>query len=308
MSINADRPSGASLLYFPKAMRKLVGMTFLGASFLCAQSPDISGVWKADLEKSKIAGPPIKDYTAIIEQKEAVFNRRTGERAIEITETAAVTGEHGQFRSVLAFFETDKPVMRPYEGIPTRLTSEAQSNTITVNGQVAGWPSTFKRVYDLANDGRTLTVTMSASDRGKERNSTYVLLKQSDSAGEPLRKTEETAGEHFKNVKSELKTVPKSEFIDQMRYISWSLGKNCEFCHVRDHFDSDDKKEKKTARKMIDMSVSIDRDHFEGHPDVRCFTCHQQQPHPLSYPLFPDQVAQQQAAQNASGAPSSTAK
>jgi hypothetical protein len=54
--------------------------------------------------------------------------------------------------------------------------------------------------------------------------------------------------------------------------------------------------------------VSIDRDHFEGHPDVRCFTCHQQQPHPLSYPLFPDQVAQQQAAQNASGAPSSTAK
>jgi hypothetical protein len=277
-------------------MRIFIGIAVLTASVLCAQSPDISGVWKADLQKSKIAGPPIKDYVAIIEQKEAVFNRRTGEKAPEIIETAAMTGEHGQFRSVLTFFDYNKPAVRPYEGIPTRLTGSASGNTITVTGEVAGRPSTFKRVYELSNDGHTLTISMSGTNNGKEYQSTYVLTKQPYSAGEALRQPEQTAEQHFKNVKTALKTLPESEFIDQMRYISWSLGKDCEFCHVRGHFDSDDKKEKKTARKMIDMAAAIDRDNFEGHPEVRCFTCHQQHAHPLSYPLFPDQLAAQQTA------------
>jgi hypothetical protein len=277
-------------------MRILIGLAVITASVLCAQSPAISGVWKADLQKSKIAGPPIKDYVAIIEQKEAVFNRRTGEKAPEVVETAAVTGEHGSHRSVLMFFDNAKPAVRLYEGIPTRLTGVASGSTITVTGEVAGRPSTFKRVYELSSDGRVLTISMSGTNNGKGYQNTYVLLKQPDSAGEPLRRPEETAEQHFKNVKSPLKTLPESEFIDQMRYISWSLGKDCEFCHVRGHFDSDDKKEKKTARKMIEMATAIDRDNFEGHPEVRCFTCHQQHPHPLSYPLFPDQIAQQQAA------------
>lgn len=277
-------------------MRILFALAVLSASVVCAQSPNISGVWKADLQKSKIAGPPIKEYIAIIEQKEEVFNRRTGEKAPEVIETAQITGEHGQFRSVLTFFDYNKPTVRPYEGIPTRLTGASSGNTITVTGEVAGRPNTFKRSYDLSSDGQTLTVSMSGTNNGKEYQSTYVLTKEPDSAGEPLRHPEQTAEQHFKNVKTALKTLPESEFIDQMRYISWSLGKDCEFCHVRGHFDSDDKKEKQTARKMIDMAAAIDRDNFEGHPEVRCFTCHQQRPHPLSYPLFPDQIAAEQKA------------
>lgn len=140
---------------------------------------------------------------------------------------------------------------------------------------------------------------MVSSDNGKERQSTYVLSKQPDSAGELLRKPEETAEQHFKNVKTGLKTLPQSQFIDQMRYIAWSLDKNCEFCHVRTDFSLDDKKEKKTARKMIDMAITIDKDNFEGHPVVRCFTCHEKHAHPLSYPLFPDQIAEQKARENA---------
>ena len=277
-------------------MVKIIGLALIGVSFLSAQSPDISGVWKADLGKSKIAGPPIKDYIAIIEQKPEVLNRRTGEKALAITETAAVTGEHGQFRSAFTFFESEKPVVRPYNGIPTRLTATAEGKTITVNGEVAGRPSSFKRTYELSSDGQVLTVDVVSTNEGKEHNSTYVLMKQPDSAGAPLRAPEKTAEQGFKNVKTSLKTLPESQFIDQMRYMAWSLGKDCEFCHVRGHFDSDDKKEKKTARKMIEMAAAIDQNHFEGHPEVRCFTCHQQHPHPLSYPQFPDQIKQEQTA------------
>jgi hypothetical protein len=280
-------------------MVKTLGLAILSASLLGAQSPDLSGLWKSDLQKSKIAGPPIKEYLLSVEQKEGMFNRRTGEKAPQITETSETIGEHGEHRSELTFFINGKPTVRPFEGVPAELTGSVEGDTILLNGAMAGEPSTFKRTYELSSDGRTLTINMVSTDNGKERQSRYVLSKQPESAAELFRKPEETAEQHFKNVKTGLKTLPQSQFIDQMRYIAWSLDKNCEFCHVRTDFSLDDKKEKKTARKMIDMAIAIDRDNFEGHPAVRCFTCHQKHAHPLSYPLFPDQIAEQKAMENA---------
>ncbi|MBV8570077.1 MAG: photosynthetic reaction center cytochrome c subunit, partial [Acidobacteriaceae bacterium] len=137
----------------------------------------------------------------------------------------------------------------------------------------------------------------------------YVLLKQPDAAGEPLRQLQQAAGEHFKNVKTDaLKSLPTSEFIDTMRYISWSLGKDCEFCHVEHHFDSDEKKEKKTARKMIEMTAAIDQNHFEGHPEVRCFTCHSGNAHPRAFPAFPDQTAESHPESGSPLPPAASAK
>jgi hypothetical protein len=156
----------------------------------------------------------------------------------------------------------------------------------------------MERTYTLSEDGQALTIDSVTTIDGREQKSTVILSKQPESAAEPLRRPEEIAEAHFKNVKTSLKTLPVSEFIDQMRYFAWSLGKNCEFCHVRNQFDSDDKKEKRTARDMISMVTAIDQDNFKSKPEVRCFTCHEQHGHPLSYPLFPDQIAALQSAQS----------
>jgi hypothetical protein len=164
---------------------------------------------------------------------------------------------------------------------------------MTVLGEVAGRPETFKRTYTLSADGQTLTITATSTNNGKEQQVTYVLSKQPDSAGDVLRKPEETAAQHFKNVKTDaLKDLPESEFINQMHYIAWALDKNCEFCHVQGHFDSDEKKPKQTARKMLNMTASIDGNNFDGHPVVRCFTCHEGHTRPLSRPRFPDEPEQ----------------
>lgn len=283
-------------------MRKLLATSVLVVSALFSQSPapTISGVWKADLQKSKIPGPPITEYISILEQKEVVINRRTQEKGPEFDETTGTWGgPRGEQRTTLSFLLTGKPAVRPYQGIPTEMTASWEGNTLTLHAETAGRPQTMTRTYGLSPDGQTLTVTTKTISNGKEQQGLIVLTKQPDSAGEPLRKPEEVAETHFKNMKTSLKTLPESEFLNQMRYFSWSLGKECEFCHVKDHFDSDDKKEKKTAREMIDMVTHIDADNFNNRPEVKCFTCHEGHNHPLSYPLFADQIAAMQAQQNA---------
>ncbi len=282
-------------------MGKLLAVALFGASALFAssetasQQPDILGVWKADLEKSKIPGPPVTDYLVIFETKMAVVNRRTGEKAPEIDETTGMWAKFGERRSLITFLIDGKPHVRPYDGIPTRITASWDGNTLNFSGEVAGHPTLIKRTYELSADGEMLTVHSLATSNGHAQESTLVLRKQPDSAGEPLRKPEETAEQRFKDVKTALKTLPASEFIDNMRYFAWSLNKDCEFCHVKDKFDSDDKKEKKTARKMIEMTNAIDENHFKGHPEVRCFTCHEGHSHPLSRPLFADENARDES-------------
>lgn len=281
-------------------MQKVVLLAAFPLALLCAQaqSPNIAGVWKADLPKSKIAGPPPTLYLEIIEEKTVVIDRRTQEKGEELDETCGVWGERGERRSLLAFVPNGKPAIRSYQGIPARMTASWHGNTLNLTAEVAGRPMVVKRSYELSADGEMLTINSVTTAGPRQQQSTFVLMKQPDSAGEPLRQPEQTAEQRFKNLKTDaLKTLPASQFIDQMRYIAWAVGKDCEFCHVKDHFDSDDKKEKKTAREMIDMTASIDDHNFKGRPEVRCFTCHEGRNRPLSHPLFPDEAANLQSAQ-----------
>jgi len=273
-------------------MKTLFASAAFASSLLLGQTPDITGVWKADLEKSKRQGPPITNYLVIIEQKNAVFNNRTKEEAPLVTETIGTWSQRGEQRAVVTFFNNGKPAIRPNEGIPTRLTATSEGNKLVVNGEQAGHARTFKTTFTLSEDGKTLTIEEEGTNQGRTTQSTMVLLKQDEAAADPLRKPEEVAEAHFKNVKTaSLKGLPASEFIDNMRYFAWSLGKDCLFCHVDRKFDSDDKKEKVTARKMIDMVAAIDEHNFENKPAVRCFTCHEGNAHPLRYPLYEDEIA-----------------
>jgi len=282
-------------------MRKLVVFAAFAAVCLSAAPNALVGVWKADLEKSKIASPPNApkptNYLIQVEEKMAIIDQRTKEQAPQVIETTGIWGERGQQRSVLTVFNNGKPFVRPYQGVPTRLTAGWQSDSFVVDGEVAGRPSTFRRVYKPSPDGNTLTVTIQSTTDGKTSESTLVLTKQPDSVAEPLRKPEEIAGTRFKNVKTEaLKSLPESEFLNRMHYFSWAVNRNCEFCHVPRKFDSDEKKEKKTARKMADMVAAIDGEHFEGHPAVDCFTCHEGHAHPLRHNQFPEEAAAEKEA------------
>jgi hypothetical protein len=95
---------------------------------------------------------------------------------------------------------------------------------------------------------------------------------------------EKTAGQAFKNIKV-LNNVPADKLFDGMRYITMALGVRCEFCHKEHNFASDQKRTKRTARKMMRMLFAIDKDNFHGRTEVSCYTCHDGHHHPVAAPM-----------------------
>ena len=96
------------------------------------------------------------------------------------------------------------------------------------------------------------------------------------------------AEEEFKNIQA-LKGIPAEQVIPSMQFISASLGVECEFCHVEHAFEKDDKKPKVTTRKMINMMMAINKDNFEGHREVTCYSCHRGSTDPVSTPIISDE-------------------
>ena len=73
-------------------------------------------------------------------------------------------------------------------------------------------------------------------------------------------------------------------FQDEMNFINQALGVNCNTCHARGNFASDEKPLKVKARTMLEMTRMINKQFFPDHKPkegesvlgrVTCYTCHQ---------------------------------
>ena len=136
----------------------------------------------------------------------------------------------------------------------------------------------------------------------------FKLLAQSSAAGAQTQTVEakpKTAGEAFKNIQI-LKDIRQDELFPSMRYIAAALGVRCDFCHVPEHFEKDDKPQKARAREMMKMMFAINNDNFHGHREVTCYTCHRGNEHSVGTPAIPGAAAiaaQLAASHPPSGAP-----
>lgn len=95
-------------------------------------------------------------------------------------------------------------------------------------------------------------------------------------------------GEAYKNIQV-LKGAPADQLMPAMQFISASLGVQCDYCHEMGAFDRDDKKPKQIARKMMEMMFAINKNNFEGHRDVTCYSCHRGATKPVATPVITDQ-------------------
>src|SRR5258706_7706939 len=75
-----------------------------------------------------------------------------------------------------------------------------------------------------------------------------------------------------------------------MQFIAASLGVECEYCHVAHANEKDDKKPKVTARKMINMMMAINKNNFDGHREVTCYSCHRGSKDPVGTPIIAEEA------------------
>jgi photosynthetic reaction center cytochrome c subunit len=115
------------------------------------------------------------------------------------------------------------------------------------------------------------------------------------------------AEEQFKNIQV-LKGVPAEQIFPTMQFITASLGVECEFCHVQNAFEKDDKKTKQTARKMMEMMFAINKDNFEGHREVTCYSCHRGTPAPQAIPAVMTEEPKEAQPKEAMASPKGTDK
>lgn len=125
------------------------------------------------------------------------------------------------------------------------------------------------------------------------------VIASSDGQEANARAAEPTMEQTFKNIQA-LKGLPASQMRPMMNYISATLGMDCAGCHVRTNgqfeFEKDDNNHKKIARQMIQMTMDLNKQYFNGRPQVSCYTCHQGQEHPLSLPPLPRVAHGEEAA------------
>jgi hypothetical protein len=93
-----------------------------------------------------------------------------------------------------------------------------------------------------------------------------------------------------------LKGLMVPQFEIEMRHFVQALGMNCGGCHARGNFASEDNPRKATARRMIEMTRSLNQRFFPGFTPaegettlgrVTCYTCHQGAAQPKSAPAVP---------------------
>jgi photosynthetic reaction center cytochrome c subunit len=97
------------------------------------------------------------------------------------------------------------------------------------------------------------------------------------------------AGEAFKNVQA-MKDVPVDDFLTSMGLMCAALGNDCADCHQdagTQYVDwAADTPRKRTARRMVTMVNTINKDNFGGRVVVTCWTCHRNRDRPETTPTM----------------------
>jgi hypothetical protein len=102
----------------------------------------------------------------------------------------------------------------------------------------------------------------------------------------------------FTNLQVLPKDIQRPELLATMKNFALSLGVRCEHCHVGEgndlskfDFASDTKPAKATARRMLRMTMDLNKQVAEvgepaaaGVPKITCFTCHRGATKPLTAP------------------------
>jgi len=109
------------------------------------------------------------------------------------------------------------------------------------------------------------------------------------------------AEEVFQNIEV-LKGMPAGQMGSTMEFFRISLGTGCVLCHITEQYPLEDKPDKQLSRKMVEMTLAINKNMYGGRPVVTCYTCHRGSVKPVGmFPVIPETKPAQSEAAEAGG-------
>ena len=251
-----------------------LAMVIFCLSYGLCQTPDFTGIWRWNPSKSRHGGNTLEDMRAKIDQ--------TGS---DLTVTLRVRNKGQEDASTHRYRIGTDSNKNEMHGVP--MTSKvAWDGDVLVIDSVAKFADAELRLHDrwsLSPDKQTLTFQQrhqfGAEPAGED---TIVFDRQPDASWEPP-SPPKPAEQVYKNIQI-LKGVPAPRLMPAMMFFSKSLGVECNYCHVPNEFEKDDKPAKNTARKMLNMVHDINGANFPNNQVVSCWMCHRGSAKPEAFP------------------------
>ena len=224
-------------------------------------TPDFSGIWKVDPQRSHSSNPGAHGMRVKIDQ--------SGD---DITMIMRVESQRGEEMTTYHLRAGSNDNKNEIHGAPMTSSAKWEDGALVIES-AAKWGDRELHLSDhwtVSSDGQTLTF-VERHQFGTEpaAEDTMVFEKQANATWEPP----QPAGDAFKNIQV-LKDVPSDRLMPTMVSFTRALAVKCDHCHVPNEFDKDDKPAKTTARNMIRMAMKINQDNFKGEYAVSCWTCH----------------------------------
>lgn len=160
-------------------------------------------------------------------------------------------------------------------GIPftSRADWDGAALMFRVRGNVDGTEIVVTQRYTLSADKNALTVSETHKNGDQPEATVKNELTRRPVSAWSKEPPVYAATDLYKNIQA-MKDHSATDLIAAMNRFTRALGVNCQHCHVENHFESDDKPAKQTARKMIEMVRAIDSQNFPSSNAVTCWTCH----------------------------------
>ncbi len=237
-------------------------------------TPNLTGIWRWNPDKSHVSGPPASNRRVKIEQNGS-----------DITITIRVVYDVGEeFRKYHFTIGSDDNT-NDLMGSPLKSKVQWKDGALAVDSTATTGMGELHMndTWTLSPDGQTLTFHQNRTMGDRPPTEDLIVYEKQPEADWEPPQPPKMAEEVFKNIQI-FKGMPAPQLMVAMRSFTHSLGVKCDFCHVMGAFEKDDKPEKKTARKMILMARQINTDNFGGHMRVTCWTCHRGATGPESAP------------------------
>lgn len=125
----------------------------------------------------------------------------------------------------------------------------------------------------LSPDGSVLTFSEIAQSGSEPQNESLFFMNRRAEKDWPPDTSNRPVEQSFQNIQV-LKGMPVSKLPATMGGFTRALGVSCSQCHVSGRPELDDQKDKKIARKMIQLVATINSGDFLSADAVTCWTCH----------------------------------